>query len=264
MSIKVMTRVWEYSQAAGTPLLVLLSLADFADDDGECWPSISTIARKCRLASDRHVQRVIHDELEARLGEVVVIRNEGKASSKGGLRSNRYRITVHLPDDDLMVAEGPPSSTNDDGSQATLMVAEGPPLMVADRPPEPSVESPVESSVAHVRCADEFAHVWDVYPKRLDRKRALRAYVARRRAGVSAHDLLTAAENYAKAMIGQEPRYIKHAATFFGPDEPFADFVEGIPAGARLSSPNHPSRNMSTVDAILDSRMTSSALELRP
>jgi hypothetical protein len=140
VSIKVMARVWEHSRAAGTPLLVLLSLADFADDDGECWPSISTIARKCRLASDRHVQRVIHDELEKRLGEVLVIRNEGKASSKGGLRSNRYRITVHLPDDDLMVAGGPPSSTNDGGSQTILMVAGGPPLMVADRPPESSVE----------------------------------------------------------------------------------------------------------------------------
>lgn len=139
-----MSRVWDYSQAKGTPLLVLLSLADFADDEGECWPSISTIAKKCRLADERHVRRVIHDDLEDRLGEVVVIPNEGKSSSKGGLRSNRYRIVVHMPEEDTaIVVEGPPSSTNDGGSQTLQIVVEGPPRTLVEGPPE----SPVEPSL---------------------------------------------------------------------------------------------------------------------
>jgi hypothetical protein len=139
VSIKVLSEVWEHSKASGTPLLVLLSLADYADDDGECWPSIDAIRKKCRLKDERHVKRVIHETLERELGEVVVIPLAGKASRKGGLRSNRYRIVVHLPDEPLTVVEQP-LSEGDGGSSTTLTVVEQPPLTVVEQPPEPSVE----------------------------------------------------------------------------------------------------------------------------
>lgn len=150
MSVKVMAAVWDHSRASGTPLIVLLCLADWANDDGECWPSVSSIARKARLKDERHVKRIIHETLEKELGEVVVIPGGGVASAKGGLRSNRYRITVHLPAE--IVAEQPLSETTDGGSPATIdgpdggspatqMVAEQPPLIVAEQPPEPSVRS---------------------------------------------------------------------------------------------------------------------------
>jgi Helix-turn-helix domain len=94
MSIKVMTNVWQHSEAAGTGLLVLLALADIADDNGECWPSMGYVARKCRIDS-RTAQRQIRS-LE-KLGEVIVIVGGGKTSTAGGTRSNRYRIVVHVP-----------------------------------------------------------------------------------------------------------------------------------------------------------------------
>jgi helix-turn-helix protein len=111
VSVKVMSGVWENSKASGTPLLVLLCLADWANDDGECWPSVSSIAKKCRLKDDRHVKRVIHETLERDLGEVIVIQGGGTSSSKGGVRSNRYRIIVHLPADPPIV--GPPEPSGD-------------------------------------------------------------------------------------------------------------------------------------------------------
>lgn len=52
-----MTVVW----STDIPLaekMVLLSLADNANDQGVCWPSISTIKRKCSL-TDRAVQKCI-------------------------------------------------------------------------------------------------------------------------------------------------------------------------------------------------------------
>lgn len=53
-----MAWVWEHGPEKSTEKLVLLALADNANDAGECWPSISTIARKCSL-SERSVIRAI-------------------------------------------------------------------------------------------------------------------------------------------------------------------------------------------------------------
>ena len=92
-----MTGVWSYSKAQGTDLLVLLALADIANDEGECWPSISYISKKCRIGS-RTAQRHIRNLAE--IGEVVVIFGGGKASKAGGVRSNHYRITVFLDPED--------------------------------------------------------------------------------------------------------------------------------------------------------------------
>lgn len=55
MSISVMTRVWANSRRKGVELLIELALADFADDQGRCWPAVETIAGKARC-SVRYVQ----------------------------------------------------------------------------------------------------------------------------------------------------------------------------------------------------------------
>src|SRR3990167_3141374 len=86
MSIHVMSQVWRKSKQELGGLLVLLALADFANDDGICWPSIPKLATKSRL-SERQVQRVIQDAVES--GEITV------EVGAGPLRSNLYRVTMH-------------------------------------------------------------------------------------------------------------------------------------------------------------------------
>ena len=44
-----MARVWDKSRHAGSELLMLLAIADFADDDGKAYPAVSTLATKCRM-----------------------------------------------------------------------------------------------------------------------------------------------------------------------------------------------------------------------
>lgn len=140
MSIKVMTSVWERSQASGTDLLVLLALADNANDAGECWPSIHYIARKCRI-DDRTTQRRIRS-LEA-INEVVVIRGGGRAgSSEWGTRSNKYIIVVHLTDDEG--GDLPGVAICQGGTDDTGGVAPAPGSRVAPVPPEPSIEPSIE------------------------------------------------------------------------------------------------------------------------
>lgn len=82
MSVKVMAWVWDHSEAKGMARLVLLAIADHADDERwSAWPSVARIAAKVKI-SERTVQRYLRS-LEA-LGEVTV------AAKQGG--SNRYTI----------------------------------------------------------------------------------------------------------------------------------------------------------------------------
>lgn len=57
MSITLMSQVWT-TDLPVTERIVLLALADRADDDGMCWPAVATVAAKCGL-SDRSVQRAM-------------------------------------------------------------------------------------------------------------------------------------------------------------------------------------------------------------
>lgn len=53
-----MSMVWENGPKAQAERFVLLALADYANDEGECWPSIAGICRKTCM-SERGVQGVI-------------------------------------------------------------------------------------------------------------------------------------------------------------------------------------------------------------
>lgn len=59
MSIALMTLAWQSDIAAG-PKMVLLSLCDNANENGECYPSIETISKRCSMG-ERTVQRHIQD-----------------------------------------------------------------------------------------------------------------------------------------------------------------------------------------------------------
>lgn len=85
MSIRAMSWVWENSPYEGVGLLVHLSLADFSDDYGVCWPSQKRIADKCK-SSERHVRRVIAQMITD--GQIVLL-----SKSNGSTTNNRYELT---------------------------------------------------------------------------------------------------------------------------------------------------------------------------
>ena len=76
MSIKVMTHVWENSRHEGTELLAELSLADWSNDDGVCWPKLPRIAKRVRV-KERQATNIIH-KLEA-VGTLFVQRGDRKS-----------------------------------------------------------------------------------------------------------------------------------------------------------------------------------------
>jgi hypothetical protein len=74
MSIKIMTAVWQHSQAKSGDLLVALAIADFSNEQGLAFPAIPTLAKKARL-STRQTKRSL-TRLQ-QLGELTVLKKQG-------------------------------------------------------------------------------------------------------------------------------------------------------------------------------------------
>jgi len=85
MSVRVMTWVWDNGPDSATEKLVLLALADFCDDAGNCWPSMARIARKA-CVEDRSARRIIR-RLE-RAGYLDTVAGGGRHGC------NQYRIRM--------------------------------------------------------------------------------------------------------------------------------------------------------------------------
>ena len=76
MSIAWMTRIWASAEPSRpTDRLMLLALADNANDEGCCRPSVETLHVKCRLGTVRGARRVLR-RLEAG-GFVRCVRSQG-------------------------------------------------------------------------------------------------------------------------------------------------------------------------------------------
>lgn len=85
MSVRIWATVWTSSRHSGSELLMLLALADFADDEGLAYPSIATLARKCRM-STRNVNLILAQLRKG--GELEVRQNAGPNGA------NVYRIRM--------------------------------------------------------------------------------------------------------------------------------------------------------------------------
>ena len=80
---------------------------------------------------------------------------------------------------------------------------------------------------------EEFEAMWKIYPRRINKGGAFKAYTATLRKGIEPSVLMIAVKNYASSRIGQEEIYTLHGQTFFGPTERWRDF--GVNADAVLS-----------------------------
>src|SRR5262245_28088767 len=128
MSIKVTNRVWGNSNASGGDLLVLLAIADHANDQGFAWPGIDLLARKTRLTA-RHVTRCLNNLAAA---------NELRIQKNGGPRgTNRYQVLCFRAADNLATL---PARYQDDKP----CQGDRPMLQVSSEPSESS-ESPAQT-----------------------------------------------------------------------------------------------------------------------
>lgn len=133
MSIKCQGWVYEYSEATGNDRLVLLAIADEANDDGTSGhPSVDTIAHKARL-NKRTALRCI-ERLES-AGALIVDRPE----IRGRGRYNKY-VVVMTPNGDTLTPISDPPEMVRNGDRKVRNGA--PPYVNGSRPPDPLTHRP--------------------------------------------------------------------------------------------------------------------------
>jgi len=137
VSVHIMGLVWKYSRQTGTPLLMLLAVADYADDDGWAFPSVNELARKARLGG-KQGRRILHGLLES--GELEIHMGEGRRGTAGGTqKTHLYRVVV--PDLKVLPQETPPlPRVLPSGVKGTPLQGQGTPIAMGVEPSlEPSV-----------------------------------------------------------------------------------------------------------------------------
>lgn len=107
MTIRAMNWAWGVELQPAMKL-VLLKLADRANDDGECWPGMEAVAEACGV-SVRSVMRYVQDM--EKMGLLIVHRRKGE---KGQQQTNIYTLNMSWqPGDKLSPGEAEPG---DNGS----------------------------------------------------------------------------------------------------------------------------------------------------
>lgn len=181
MSIKIMQEVWASSPVEQGSLLVLLALADSADEDSRtCYPGIATLSRKSRL-KERQVQNCIKN-----LRDMGVIEVQRNASP---LKTNVYKITEERcwnTARDAIIAPPP-----ENPETQLLRVRDAMECVSDTQPsaPKPSVTSVIKpkeglsdlfSEKSEQRKPDQtpelFERFWKEYPKKAGKPAALKAF----------------------------------------------------------------------------------------
>lgn len=154
-----MTLVWSRAPYNGSTLLILLALADWANDEGVAWPAMDRLAKKARI-DKRSARRVIR-RLEK---EGILVIEEGGGRSK----QNRYFIQLKR------VANCPPlRELNEDNEGAERGTSDAQKRVPVSSDPlvDPSLDSLVARRaknikqmsraefVSYLKAKPEFSHI---------------------------------------------------------------------------------------------------------
>lgn len=103
MSLKLTKQVWEHSELNGSDKLMLLALADHADDDGFCWPSYVTLAELTGTNPGpkndcRQAKRTMNNLRQS--GELLIWEQQGQHGGRG--YTNLYLIITGLSEQEIL------------------------------------------------------------------------------------------------------------------------------------------------------------------
>lgn len=221
-----MARVWADSKHSGSHLLMLLAIADFADDDGNAYPAVNTLAEKCRM-KPRNAQVILSTLRQS--GELEVRENEGprgtnlyRISTLQGAQGNAGVGVQSLAGVGAQELAGVQTLAGVQGNARRGAKACAKPLQ--GLAPEPSLNhqqpsSLVRSAPKSARAKNEhplFAQFWTAYPRKAARAKALQAFAALNPSPGTLKAMVAAisAQGLAERCSGPDARFVPHPATW--------------------------------------------------
>lgn len=201
---QVWPRLGEMSSAHG---IVLLAVADVVNDvnDNLFWMPTERLAEKAGVSRSTAAAA---QAAFVRDGWLEVV------TPAAGSRRAEYRWSGFC----VQISDTTPEVVSEDRTLVSK------PRTLVSKPADsrPSLNAREPKGTQRAR---DFAAVWAIYPRKLNRKGAEKAWTARVRSGVDPADLHRATENYARLRDGEDPSTTMHAATFFGPNDRWADYL---------------------------------------
>jgi len=183
MSVRWITVVWEKSPYKGERLLLHLALADYANDEGTCFPSQRTLSHKARCSEN--FVRVCLNQMVAD-GHLVV---QKEASGRG--RTATYKLLKpHLLNGDLQ---------NGDSAQHETPLPDT--ITLHNNRHEPSL-------------TENFELFWTAYPRKVGKGAARKAFAKAhiRNKDLNINTLLSAVTLYAATITDMQ--YCAHPTTY--------------------------------------------------
>lgn len=235
MSRKATDWAWSIDVKPATLKLILLSMADRADEIHQCFPSIDRLVKDTGL-NKKTVQKGLLDMIDAG-----IISDTGKRRGPTG-RVRVFQLNLDFKSNEPEIGNVPKNGTLNDPKNGTL---NDPNFGVQNQSTEPvnepkdQLRSPAKKSAANQARDEAFESVWQQYPKREGsnpKNHALSAWKARIAEGHKPEDMLAGLMRYlehcqTKGNVGTS--FVMQAKRFFGPSLEFQNdwAVSQAPAG---------------------------------
>jgi len=200
VSLRALAWAWEQELTNPTEKLVLLAIADHANDDGLCWPSMSHVANRC-LLSTRQVQRIT-----GTLEEHGLISRARRRRADGSLGTYTYHLNMSVPHD------GTTGHTCPVDHRTPVSPTTGHTCPVDHR----TYVSGQNRNIRTVKESkhDQFERFWKLYPRKLAKQKCARWW--QRNANTEAALILDGMQRWADywQQSNTETRYIPHPYTW--------------------------------------------------
>lgn len=235
--IKLYWSLWDDKRLSGNEKLVLISLLrHYNMEKRRAWPSLNTIAEECdfsrvvvwKTLKTLETKGFVRTEKEAgKVTRYELFEDGEPIKNLNGYTHSESERVIDTPIQNLNTPHSeservPIKNLNGTHSESEHELDKRT-RSIRTR----SIELEKQPRAREADFEAEFEEFWKAYPKpkNPDKTPGRQKYIALRKKGVSADDLLKAAQNYAQAMRGTDPRYIKHCKTFLGPSDAWRDYL---------------------------------------
>ncbi len=215
MSVKWIDRVFKSSaHRTASELLMLLALADYADDSGESYPSVATLAHKCRMnvRNANYVLRALQKS-----GELFVRKNQGPNGT------NRYKLVFKQSEESEALQSAAPlkwiaplQSAAPPALDCTLQPVAFTPAADCTKTLQSIADKPsLKRQEPSAKVEEIFERFYEAYPKKVAKPMAKKAFKI-----VSAHKYIelilldVESRKVTEAWKKDEGQYIPNPATY--------------------------------------------------